>query len=48
MGTNPIDEHFFDLWFQGQTPSTAPVTQWFQVNIIYYVEFFELADLGGS
>lgn len=48
MGVNPIDEHFFDLWYQGAEPGYDPTTQFFQVNITYYCEFFELKDLGGS
>lgn len=49
MGTNPDDEYFFDVWAQSPTGALGDVGGLFGViNIVYYVEFSELKDLGGS
>lgn len=47
FGANPVEQQYFDCWHESRDVGSATTTP-FLINIVYYVEMWELRDLGQS
>ncbi len=48
FGNNPGEQQFFHCWSEGNKPNSDPGDQRFLITISYYVNMWELQDLGQS